>query len=270
MRGALTVSLALLAWTPVGAGELIFANGSRLQGELSNEALMMSTGSGLVEITSDEVIAVSREEIRLRDGRVIRGTLVGGQIKARTSFGEIAVKVDELQSYRAGAPSAEPAAGAVQTSQQTSTPPMGATASAPAASTSGTTTPAAKGTARTDSGIVGGLPTMAAYQDASNGRQATPPVTVQTAVLTRETPSTQPARPVFEVVGESPLYRDALFSSSRIGHVVAGQQVRYLDSIDRRLRILNLQVFDGGHWVKIGLPDGTEGWVPADTVREVR
>ena len=52
--------------------------------------------------------------------------------------------------------------------------------------------------------------------------------------------------------------------------MVTGQQVRYVDSIDRRLRILNLLVFDGGHWVKIRLPDGTEGWVPADTVREVR
>ena len=74
----------------------------------------------------------------------------------------------------------------------------------------------------------------------------------------------------YEVVGESVLYRDALFSSSRVGRVVTGQQVRYVDSIDRRLRILNLLVFDGGHWVKVRLPDGIEGWVPADTVREVR
>ena len=66
------------------------------------------------------------------------------------------------------------------------------------------------------------------------------------------------------------MYRDALFSSSRVGRVVTGQQARYVDSIDRRLRILNLLVFDGGYWVKIRLPDGTEGWVPADTVREVR
>ena len=75
---------------------------------------------------------------------------------------------------------------------------------------------------------------------------------------------------MYEVVGESELYRDALFSSSRVGRVVAGQQVRYVDSIDRRLRILNVLVFDGGHWVKVRLPDGTEGWVPAETVREVR
>jgi hypothetical protein len=72
------------------------------------------------------------------------------------------------------------------------------------------------------------------------------------------------------VVGESGLYRDALFSSSQVGRVAAGQQVRYVDSIDRRLRILNLLVFDGGYWVKVRLPDGTEGWVPARNVREVR
>jgi hypothetical protein len=75
---------------------------------------------------------------------------------------------------------------------------------------------------------------------------------------------------VFEVVGESMVYRDALYSSSRVGRVVSGQQVRYVDSIDRRLRILNVLVFDGGHWVRIRMPDGTEGWVPADSVREVR
>src|SRR5215510_7691236 len=95
--------MALLASAPAGAGELIFANGNRLPGDLSNETLMVSTGSGLVEISPDDVVALSREEIRLRDGRVIRGTLVGGQVKARTSLGEIAIKVDDLQSYRGGA-----------------------------------------------------------------------------------------------------------------------------------------------------------------------
>ena len=80
MRAALAVSLALLAWTPAGAGELIFANGNKLQGDLSNESLMVSTGSGLVEIVPDEVTLLTHDEVRLRDGRVIRGTLVGGQI----------------------------------------------------------------------------------------------------------------------------------------------------------------------------------------------
>jgi Bacterial SH3 domain len=270
MRAAVAVTLALLAWTPAGAGELIFANGSKLQGELSNESLMVSTGSGLVEIVPDEVTLLTREEVRLRDGRVIRGTLVGGQIKARTSLGEIAVKVDELQTYRASAPSADAATGAAAPASQPSVSPAPAAAAATSAATP-TTAPGAATPGQT--GIVNGLPTVAAYQqDAStNGRSANgaPPVTVQSAMLTRESPTTSASR-TYEVVGESVIYRDALFSSSKIGRVAAGQQVRYVDSIDRRLRILNLLVFDGGHWVKIRLSDGTEGWVPADTVREVR
>ena len=257
MRTALAVSLALLAWAPAWAGELIFANGSRVAGELSNEALLVSTGSGLVEIAADEVVALSREEIRLRDGRVIRGTLVGGQVKARTSLGEIAVKVDELQSYRT---TGEPGSGAAPAAaSQPAASPGTPAASAPPSATPG----------RSDTGIVGGLPTVAAYQDSQSNRQGS----------VAPAPGGQPAAPgsqsmtpgrMYEVIGESVLYRDALASSSRVGRVVAGQQVRYVDSIDRRLRILNLLVFDGGHWVKVRLPDGIEGWVPADTVREVR
>ena len=265
MRTALAVTLALVAWTPAGAGELTLANGSKLQGDLSNQSLMVSTGAGLVEVVPDEVVLLTRDEIRLRDGRVIRGTLVGDQIRAKTSLGEISVKVDEVQTYRASAPSAEPGTSAVQTSAAAPT-------SAPAMPGPGAPSPVAtSGPARTDTGIVNGLPTVAAYQDGTNGRttNGAPPVTVQAAVLTRESPTTAASR-LYEVVGESALYRDALFSSSRVGRVTAGQQVRYVDSIDRRLRILNLLVFDGGHWIKIRLTDGTEGWVPADTVREVR
>jgi hypothetical protein len=267
MRGALAVSLTLLASATAGAGELIFANGNRLAGELSNEALMVSTGSGLVEIVPDEVVALSREEIRLRDGRVIRGTLVGGQVKARTSLGEIAVKVDELQMYRGSPQASEPSAGP----GQTAVPRPAASTSVPGGPAATSATPVAVTAGRSDTGIAGGLPTVAAYQEASSGRQGggALPSGVQTAVLTPEPRVTPPGR-MFEVIGESLLYRDALYSSSRVGRVVTGQQVKYLDSIDRRLRILNLLVFDGGYWVKIRLPDGTEGWVPADFVREVR
>jgi hypothetical protein len=102
---------------------------------------------------------------------------------------------------------------------------------------------------------------MSASQDGAPARQRD----VQPVSLTRE-----PASRIFEVLGSSALYRDALHSSSQVGQVAAGQQVRYVDSIDRRLRILNLLVFDGGYWIKVRLPNGTEGWVPADTVREVR
>ena len=268
MKGVLVVAVAVLAWTPVEAGELIFSNGSRLTGELSNETLMVSTGSGLVEIASDEVVTLSREEIHLRDGRVVRGTLVGGQIKARTSLGEIAVKVDELQSYRGNAQADEPGVGSGQIAASRA---VASTSGGPAGSGTTSATPVAASAVRSDTGIAGGLPTLAAYQEAANGRQGnrTPPVGVQTAALTPGSTVTSPSR-VFEVVGESVLYRDALYGSARIGRVATGQQVSYVDAIDRRLRILNLLVFDGGHWVRIRLSDGTEGWVPADFVREVR
>lgn len=263
MKGALALSLTLLAWAPVEAGELVFANGQRLPGELSNEALMVSTGSGLVEIVPDDVVSLSREEIRLQDGRVVRGTLVGGQIKARTSLGEIAVKVDDLQAYRSGRESGVGPG-------QTVAPRPTASTSEPASPVAASAAPEAASAVRGETGIVGGLPTVAAYQDASNRRpNGTSPVTVQPAVLTRELQPPSPGR-VFEVVGESVLYRDALYSSSRVGRVMAGQQVTYVDSIDRRLRILNLLVFDGGYWVKVRVSDGTEGWVPAASVREVR
>jgi hypothetical protein len=250
MRMVLAGSLIVLTCAPASAGELVFANGNRLAGELSNESLMVSTGAGLVEVVPDEVVALSRDEVRLRDGRVIKGTLVGGQVKARTSLGEVAIKVDELQSYRAN----ETTASAGQ-------------AAAPQSAAPSTAAQAPGTPARSDSvvpGVSGGLPTVAAYQNSSAQSAG-----VQNAALTNNGASAPNGR-MFEVAVESVMYRDALFSSSRIGRVVTGQQVRYVDSIDRRLRILNLLVFDGGNWVKIRLPDGTEGWVPADTVREVR
>jgi hypothetical protein len=244
------VGLALLVCAPASAGELLFVNGSRIEGELTNETLMVSTGSGLVEIAAEDVVSMSKEEIRLGDGRVIRGTLVGGQIKAKTALGEISVKVDELQVYRTGS------RGAAATAPPAAPPPA-ATAS-PA-----TSAPASAGT---NGAVSSGLPTIASYQDgASRARQGA----VQPAALTREAPPETTSR-VLEVVGSGVLYRDALFGSSQVGQVAVGQQVRYVDSIDRRLRILNLLVFDGGYWIKVRLTDGTEGWVPAATVREVR
>ena len=250
----------------LGGGELIFANGSRIAGELSNEALMVSTGSGLVEIAPDEVVTLSREEIRLRDGRVIRGTLVGGQLKARTSLGEITVKVDELQSYQSGLQTSQPASGGARPAARSRLRLSDPARCRLAAGGFGRGKRHAerhrnRGRPADDGGVWG----------SQQGRQgnATATDSVQDAALTTESRSTLQGR-TYEVVGESVLYRDALLSSSRVGRVASGQQVSYVDSIDRRLRILNLLVFDGGHWVKIRLPDGVEGWVPADSVREVR
>ena len=43
----------------------------------------------------------------------------------------------------------------------------------------------------------------------------------------------------------------------------------HLDAIDRRLRMLGREVFDGGHWIKVRDPRGREGWLPAAEIREV-
>lgn len=73
-----------------------------------------------------------------------------------------------------------------------------------------------------------------------------------------------------EVIADSALLRDAFAAAGRVGRVVRGQQVILVDYIDRRLRILNTLVLDGGYWIKVRGPDGREGWIPADTVREAR
>ena len=78
MRWGGAVLLVLALANPGNAGEILFANGSRLDGELANEVLMVSTGSGLLEVSPEQVVLLTQDEIRLKDGRVIRGTLVGG------------------------------------------------------------------------------------------------------------------------------------------------------------------------------------------------
>ena len=209
------------------AGEILLTNGSRLEGELANVVLLVSTGSGLVEVLPEQVVSLTRDEVRLTDGRVVRGTLVGGQLKARTPFGELAIKLDELQAYSASRPPPGPAAAS--------------TAAPPAAGSPG---------------AVGGSTAV-----------ATPPSqpAAPAAVAT-------PGRRLLEVITrESALHRDAYAAAARVGRVVRGQILTYIDFIDRRLQILNgLINFDGGHWIKVRAADGTEGWVPADAVREVQ
>src|SRR5262249_41382861 len=69
------------------------------------------------------------------------------------------------------------------------------------------------------------------------------------------------------VVGESPVLRDAYATAGRVGWVEQGEQLVCVDFIDRRLRVLNTLVFDGGYWIKVRATDGTEGWVPGRTIR---
>jgi hypothetical protein len=264
MRRTVTAAgFVLLAWCPVSAGELVFANGTRLAGDLANEALLVSTGSGLVEIGADEILVLSRDEMRLRDGRVIRGTLVGGLLRARTALGEIAVKVDELDAYRAsGAGTAAASAPAAPESQ-----PRTEVAAVPAAAGQARIEVAAVPAVAGGRSDTAGFPAVASYQGVSPGPR--PVVATATVPEARPPISERPLR-LLQVVGETPLYRDAVSGSARIGYLAPGQHVTYLDSIDRRLRILNHLLFDGGHWVKVRLADGVEGWIPANSVRELR
>lgn len=254
-----------------GAGEILFTNGSRLEGELANEVLIVSTSSGLVEVAPEQVVLLTRDEIRLRDGRVIRGALVGGHVKARTALGELAIKPDELRGFRV-------AVSAAPVSSPSPAPsPMGAS-------------PAPQGLEpaprlRGPTGNDAGLPFLAAYQGPAPSPVTAPLGSGGTAPAASAAPSTAVAstgsggdvspptaegRRLEVVAGESALYRDAFEKAARVGRVVRGQLVTYLDFIDRRLRILNALIFDGGHWVKVRVADGTEGWLPADRVREAR
>jgi hypothetical protein len=107
-----------------------------------------------------------------------------------------------------------------------------------------------------------------------DGLDASPPPAVPAqptlAVLAPEaTSSLKPGRRLEVVVIEANLRRDALANADPVGRVVRGEHVIYVDFIDRRLRILNMLIYDGGHWVKVQAGDGTVGWLPAKALREV-
>jgi len=113
MRGIGMLFLALALPGSAAAGEFVFTNGSRLAGELANEVLMISTGSDVIEVGPDQVGVLTQDEIRLKDGRVMRGTLVGGHLKARTALGELVIKLDDLRVFRAHAVATQEAAAPV-------------------------------------------------------------------------------------------------------------------------------------------------------------
>jgi hypothetical protein len=207
-----------------GAGELMLTNGSRLEADLASEVLFLTTATGTVEIAGDQVVLLTREEVWLRDGRVVRGTLAEGRVLTRTSLGVLAFDAGELREFRATAPSG---------------------VAGPPAEVSGAATSATAST-----------------------RVPEEPAGAPVARLAGVRATLAPRR--LEVIaGESALFRDAYAAAARVGRVLRGELVTYVDFIDRRLKILNVLVLDGGHWVKIRAVDGTEGWIPADLVREV-
>jgi hypothetical protein len=105
-------TLGLLVGLPFGAvaGELVLTNGQRVTADLLNDALLVSTGTDLVEVDPAQIVRLTPREIRLRDGRVLTATVVGGRIRARTPFGELAVKTDDIESFQVTPPAVAPSA----------------------------------------------------------------------------------------------------------------------------------------------------------------
>ena len=235
MRAVAIVALVGALAGPTAAGELFFANGSRLEGDLAGEALLFSTGSDVIEVLPETVGTLAAAEIALKDGRVLHGTLVGGRVRARTALGELAIPIDELRLFRADGAATPAATAAVA--------PVPAAAPTP-------TVPAMP------------VSTTAAPERARGSRAA---VTPGDGVAR---PATRP--PLEVVVTETTLHRDALSGAPMVGRVVKGELVTYVDAIDWRLRVFNTLIFDGGYWIKVRAADGTEGWLPAASVREVR
>ncbi|PYM65755.1 MAG: hypothetical protein DMD79_04145 [Candidatus Rokuibacteriota bacterium] len=115
--------LVLAVVAGASAGEIVLKNGSRLSGELANESMLVSTSSGALEVAGSDIRVLTPTEVRLKDGRVIQGTIVGQTVRARTPLGELAIQLDELASFRA-----EP-----DTPPKSETAPRIATAPSPAA-----------------------------------------------------------------------------------------------------------------------------------------
>jgi hypothetical protein len=93
--------LVLAVVAGASAGEIVLKNGSRLSGELANESMLVSTSSGALEVAGSDIRVLTPTEVRLKDGRVIQGTIVGQTVRARTPLGELAIQLDELASFRA-------------------------------------------------------------------------------------------------------------------------------------------------------------------------
>jgi len=283
---ALSLSLAVVlgAGLPARAGELVFRSGEAITGRLVDEPLVVASPSGVLDIPPSDVAVLTPEEVRLKDGRVIRGTLVSGRVKVATEGGEITVRTEDLGLYRA-----DGGAALAPRSWSGTTPPV---ISAIVPSGHGTASSAATSDLPSMSAYQGvppplvpeaaagqhGLPSLAAYQGAAptqgsgHGSSAAGPTVASVRPDSGESAAldgTLPEKRVEVVAGESPLYRDAYSTARQVGRVTQGEQLVYLDFIDRRLRIMNTLVFNGGYWIKVRATDGTEGWLPGTAVRAV-
>lgn len=282
--------MGLLVLWPVlvGAGELVFTDGSRLEAELVAEMLVLATPTGRVEVAPEEVAVVTPGEVRTWDGRVLRGTPVGGTLKVATGLGELGVPMEELTLFRAGE-SLGPGGRAPRDrkprpaeAKSVSSPGIPgdrgglwpAVSEAPARSSGPTASGPEAARAPADP-VLPTAPGPAVGGTAVSGREASDlPAAAPAGGGPATVAALAPARPpkpgaFLEVVTESLLRRDALEASPAVGRVGPGERVTVVDVLDRRLRILNF-LWDLGYWIRVRRPDGTLGWLPADRLRPVR
>ncbi len=106
---------------PAAAGELVLRTGQHVRADLAARALVLSTGSDLLEIPAGDVAEITADAVRLSDGRVVRGTLVGGQLRTRTELGELTVPIETLEVFRTAEPA--PPAPAPETAAAAPAPP---------------------------------------------------------------------------------------------------------------------------------------------------
>jgi hypothetical protein len=262
LAAPVALALVLGAADPASAGQIILRSGQAITGTLAATSLAVAVPSGVIEVAAEQIIVLMPGEVRLRDGQVISGEPVGGVLKLETVRGEIVVSTADLRFYRADG-------------EGTSTPEsLRGGSGLPLVS-------AYQGTAPPDvpeaAGGQHGLPVVESYQagassppPGSDPSAAGPVVATLGASSPKPGPGDEgpvPGKRLEVVVGESPVYRDAYATARRVGRVEQGEQLVAVDFIDRRLRVMNTLVLDGGYWVKVRAADGTEGWVPGKTVR---
>src|SRR5262249_12601851 len=236
---------------PASAGEIILRSGQAITGTLAAPSLAVAAPSGVIEVAAEQIAVLMPGEVRLRDGQVIAGEPVDGLLKLETARGEIVVRTGDLRFYRADGESAstpESVRGGsglpLESAYQGSAPPA--------------VPEAAKGQH--------GLPAVESYQA---GASSPPPRSdpsaagPEVAALGSSSPTPGPddedplpGKRLEVVVGESPVFRDAYATARRVGRVEQGEQLVCVDFIDRRLRVLNTLVFDGGYWIKVRAADG--------------
>lgn len=270
------IAIVLLGLTPVSAGEILLTNGSQLEGELAMDVILVSTGSDLVEVLPDQVESLVPGEVHLKDGRTVHGTIIGGVLKVRTPLGEMGLKLEELRRYSAGAGTGPAPTEAVATripgppeATGTISPPAPTPLAQPVA-TSGATVPETSVSAPPPPAAPAAVPeTPAAAAPAPKETRA--PGQLVLVPRSNGAVSASSVHRLRVVAPTATLRRDAYGRAEVLGTVRRGEQVTYLDSIDRRLRLPWFNtVLDGGYWIKVKTPNGLEGWVQADALEGVR